>query len=232
MIYFVLFSNPAPSSLDNEHVSQIIEPVRSKCTPETSWQDPEASPEQTDVCRPVDAADGRELERSALPSQGCVTFGSSKSQPLLNENDCSTKTVSFDVNEEGYPRLFSTRGQAPRSTIEQIIYGDVEPHPQKIVSTRGHAPPSTIQRLLYPLPPESGATEEGEEHRERNELFDVKELLDYGPSSTFQDDFSYLGESVGACNQLLTLKTAFQLGTFIPRSKVKSHTCGVAIYPL
>lgn len=198
----VLLSTTAPSSLDNEQVSQITEQSQLGYTPETSWQDPEASLEQIE---PVYTSDRPEPKRSVLPSQGDLNFSSSRSQPLLNKVECSIKTISIHENEQGYPRLFSTRGQAPRSTIEQIIYGDVEPHPQQIVSTRGHAPPSTIQRLLYPLLPEGGATEEGREQRERNELFDVNDLLDYGPSSTFQDNFSNLGESVDTWNELIML---------------------------
>ena len=182
--------------MDNEpQVSQIIEQSGHQCTPETSWQDPEASCEQME---PVHSADIPEVERTVLPSQGDLTFSSSRSQPLLNEDECSIKTSSIHENEEGYPRLFSTRGQAPRSTIEQILYGDVEPHPQLIVSTRGHAPPSTIQRLLYPLLPGGDTDDEGDEQGERNEPFDVNDLLDYGPSSAFQDNFSNLGESVTA----------------------------------
>ena len=101
------------------------------------------------------------------------------------------------INEQGYPRMFSTRGQAPRSTVEDIIYGSMEPHPQKIVSTRGHAPPSTIQHLLYPLRQATPTNMDNSGFHDNQECADddTADLVEFGPSSKFIDQYDILGES-------------------------------------
>lgn len=101
------------------------------------------------------------------------------------------------VNEPGYPRIFSTRGQAPRSTIEGILYGSEEPHPREVASTRGHAPPSTIQHLLYPLrqAPPTNLNDSGSLDNRATTDDDSAELVELGPSSKFTDQYDLLGRS-------------------------------------
>lgn len=96
------------------------------------------------------------------------------------------------VNEQGYPRIFSTRGQAPRSTIEAILYGSEDPLPQEIVSTRGHAPPATIQHLLYPLR-YATPTNLNESGSHDNQQSTDDDLAEFGPSSKFTDHYHLLG---------------------------------------
>ena len=156
-----------------------------------SQQTPKMSPEPAEH---IEAVAERGLDEASLPSDGDPPEDSKEGLSPLNEdrNSAYLEKTLFPSSEEGYPRLFSTRGQAPRSTIEGIIYGSVE-H-QNVVTTRGHAPPSTIQHLMYPLPRDSGTANEGEGQQERDQLFDASELLECGPSSTFHDNFSCLGK--------------------------------------
>ena len=121
------------------------------------------------------------------------------SQPLTSSaKELTNKQSGPDekVNEQGYPRLFSTRGQAPRSTVETILYGSEEPLPQEAVSTRGCAPPSTIQHLLYPLRHATPTNlNQSDSHDNRDSMNDDSaELVELGPSSKFTDQYDLLGE--------------------------------------
>ena len=98
----------------------------------------------------------------------------------------------MEVNERGYPCIFSTRGQAPRSTVETIIYGIEEPHPHEVVSTRGHAPPSTIQHLLYPL--HQATPTNLDKSGSHDYTFDDSADVEFGPSSQFIDHYNLLGK--------------------------------------
>ena len=131
-------------------------------------------------------------QETTPPTPQHLPLTSSDRTPLSSEeSELSSKENLLPANSQGYPHLISSRGQAPKSTIEQIMYGVAEP--QQFMSTRGHAPPSTIHRLMYPLltevplPEGEGQTEHG------GPLFETTES---GPSSKFQDDFSKLGECV------------------------------------
>lgn len=175
------------------------EVVQSTCTSgETEFVDtpPVTLSQQNLVASPdVFEADRVDAPEEATPL--CCednTLANSEDKPLPSQVKLSLKDSTLpNANEEGYPRLFSTRGHAPRSTIEQIIYNSDDAQPQHFVSSRGCAPLSTIQRLLYPLLSER---EKREEETQAGKTINMEEPLINHPSSKFQDDFSRLGELI------------------------------------
>ena len=121
-----------------------------------------------------------------------TTGSSSQSQPSTTRHIIYPKERSLQINEQGYPRLFSTRGHAPRSSVEQIIYGSVEANQCPIVSSRGRAPTSTIQRLLYPVEPDMTLPDKRQEGSDQP--LQMMDQFQFGPSSKFPDDFAHLGK--------------------------------------
>ena len=80
--------------------------------------------------------------------------------------------------------------------MEAILYGSEEPLPREAVSTRGCAPPSTIQHLLYPLRHATPTNlNQSDYHDNRDSMNDDSaELVKLGPSSKFTDQYNLLGE--------------------------------------